>query len=206
MTLPTSSGPLPLPPSLETERLRLRPWVLHDAPALQAALAESVDHLAPWIPWATREPPDDERARALLARWVEERERGDNLIYAMERRGDGTLVGGVGLYDRVGPGRLEIGYWVRRSQTGLGFASEAVAALGETGLGVSGVEEIRLHTDVENLASRRVAERLGYRLVEVRPPAAGPRGGPLAVYALAAGAGTSRHRGPTGGPAARPHP
>ncbi len=167
-------GSLPLPPRVETQRLALRPWLGEDLDAVRAALEESVDHLLPWIPWATAEKPTAEQVRALLAGWIEQRESGSNFIYAIFDRAEGRLLGGIGLYARVGPGSLEIGYWLRRSASGSGFATEAARALAAAAFALDGVRALEIHTSPENLASRRIPEKLGYRLIETR---FGPDGG-----------------------------
>lgn len=179
--------PLPLPPRLETERLLLRPWELADAAQLEEALGESVDHLLPWIPWATREAPSRKQTEGLLAGWIAQRVDGDNFMYAVFDRETGTLVGGIGLYARVGPDALEVGYWIRQSAAGRGLATEATRALTGVGLGVPGIRRLEIHTDPRNLASRRVPEKLGYTLTIIRRGEYGLGGGEprdTAIYEL----------------------
>jgi RimJ/RimL family protein N-acetyltransferase len=159
---------IPLPGSLESERLVLRPWHPGDAEALREALAESVQHLRPWIPWATPEAPTPEETESLLAGWIAQREAGENFIYAVFDRETGRLVGGIGLYARIGPDALEVGYWIRRSDAGRGLATEATHALTHAGFGVPGISRLEIHTDPRNLASRRVPEKLGYELTALR--------------------------------------
>lgn len=163
------SRALPLPQRLNTERLALRTWAPEDAEALRSALAESVEHLQPWIPWATAHAPSTGEARALLEGWIEQRESGQNFIYAIFDRTGVRLLGGIGLYTRVGPGRLEIGYWLRRDASGFGFATEATRELVRVGFAAPGVEALEIHTDPANRASMRIPEKLGFRLLE--PPA-----------------------------------
>ena len=160
--------PLELPDLIETERLLLRPWAIEHAEALADALGESVEHLMPWIPWATPVAPTRTQAEALVRRWIEERTAGVNFIYAVLERREGRLVGGIGLYARVGKGRLEIGYWLRRSAAGAGLATESARALTEAGFAVTDIEALEIHIDPENSASRRIPEKLGYSLVEHR--------------------------------------
>jgi RimJ/RimL family protein N-acetyltransferase len=160
--------PLPLPLTLQTSRLLLRPWAEGDETALQAALGESVEQLLPWIPWATAAAPTSGESRALVQRWIGEREAGVNCIYAMFERAGSRLAGGVGLYNRVGPGALEIGYWVRTAAAGTGYATEASAALTSAGFALPGIERIEIHIDPRNLPSRRVPEKLGFSLLEIR--------------------------------------
>ena len=171
------TGPsLPLPTSLQTSRLLLRPWAETDEATLQAALGESVAQLLPWIPWATATTPTNEESRALIRRWIRERETGVNCIYAMFERAGTRLVGGVGLYNRVGPGALEIGYWVRTGAAGAGYATEASAALTRAGFALSGIERLEIHIDPRNAPSRRVPEKLGYSLRETRSGDRGQEG------------------------------
>jgi RimJ/RimL family protein N-acetyltransferase len=120
------------------------------------------------FPGATAAEPTPEESRALIRRWIGERERGANFIYAMFERDGTRLVGGVGLYDRVGPGALEIGYWVRTAAAGSGYATEASAALTGAGFTLPGVQRMEIHIDPRNAPSRRVPEKLGYSLLEIR--------------------------------------
>jgi RimJ/RimL family protein N-acetyltransferase len=178
---------LPLPARLETERLVLRPWELTDAAPLEAALGESVDHLLPWIPWATHDAPSRRQTEGLLAGWIAQRESGDNFIYAVFDRDGGTLVGGIGLYARIGPDALEVGYWIRRSAAGRGLATEATRVLTGAGLAVPGIRRLEIRTDPRNLASRRVPEKLGYALTGILRGEYRLRGGEprdTAVYEL----------------------
>ena len=87
---------IPLPATLDGERVRLRPFREGDAAALWAAIEESRAHLAPWLPWVhTYTGPDDARAyiaRAqarFLLREVE-------LTFVIEAR-DGRFLGACGL-------------------------------------------------------------------------------------------------------------
>lgn len=179
--------PLPLPARLETERLLLRPWQLADAAQLEEALGESVDHLLPWIPWATRDAPTRQQTQELVAGWIAQRESGENFMYAVFDRDGDTLVGGIGLYARVGPDALEVGYWIRRSAAGRGLATEATRVLTGAGLAVPGVRRLEIRTDPRNLASRRVPEKLGYALTGIRRGEYRIRGGEprdTAIYEL----------------------
>jgi RimJ/RimL family protein N-acetyltransferase len=63
----------------------------------------------------------------------------------------------------VGPGAIEIGYWIRDAAAGRGFATEASRALTAVGFGLEGIERIEIHCATDNAASRRVPEKLGYQ-------------------------------------------
>ncbi len=81
---------------------------------------------------------------------------------------EAELLGGVGLYRRVGPGALEIGYWVRSDRTGRGIATEAARALTGAAFATAGVDRVEVHCDPRNAASAAVPGKLGYRHRETR--------------------------------------
>jgi RimJ/RimL family protein N-acetyltransferase len=157
-----------LPSLIQTDRLLLRPWRAEDLDALHEALTESVEHLKPWIPWATPEAPTLAESDARLTTWLDDFINAETFLFAAFDRTDSTLVGGIGYFPRVGPGALEIGYWIRLSRAGSGFATEASRALTDVGLGLPGIERLEIHMDPTNVTSRRVPEKLGYSLLELR--------------------------------------
>jgi RimJ/RimL family protein N-acetyltransferase len=100
---------------------------------------------------------------------------------------DGRLVGSLGMHRRVGPGALEIGYWVHVDHTRRGIATAAAAALTDVGFALRGVRRMEIHCDAANSASAAVPARLGYRLqgsIDHPPEAPGEQGRRLvwAVY------------------------
>jgi RimJ/RimL family protein N-acetyltransferase len=67
--------------------------------------------------------------------------------------------------------RAEIGYWVTREARGRGVATRTVLLVTHWALTDLGLTVIELLADVQNVASRRVAEKAGYtRDGEVPPP------------------------------------
>ena len=67
------------------------------------------------------------------------------------------------------PGSGEVGYWLLPAARGQGHATRAVRLLVEGAIRVLGLRRIELVADVRNAASRRVAERAGFRHVATRP-------------------------------------
>lgn len=104
-----------------------------------------------------------DRVQELLGSWIRDFEVGNSYIFSVWEQSEAALVGGVGLYPRVGPGALEIGYWIRRTRAGRGFATEASHALTQLGFEFPGVVRIEMHVDPRNHASLRIPEKLGYR-------------------------------------------
>jgi RimJ/RimL family protein N-acetyltransferase len=119
----------PPPYRIETERLVVRCWEPRDAAPLTEAIDESVEHLSPWMPWVHHEPQTVDDRVELLRRFRGEFDLGTDFVYGILAPDDVRVVGGSGLHTRVGDAAVEIGYWIRVSETRKGYASEAVAAL-----------------------------------------------------------------------------
>ena len=151
---------------LETGPVVLRRYTGDELGALIDAVASSLDHLQPWMPWASADPLETALA-GFVERSVAEWRTGANFPYAIWDVNGPDLVGSTGLHPRLGPGLLEIGYWVRRSWARRGVASAAAGTLTEAAFSLSGIEAVHIHCDEANLASAAVARRIGYRLARV---------------------------------------
>jgi ribosomal-protein-serine acetyltransferase len=151
----------------------LRRWTQADLAVAHRVVVESLDHLAPWMPWAR---PDycEQDALAFLRRCVEEWERGETFNYAIVTP-DGEVAGSCGLMSTVGPGALEIGYWLRPGHTGRGLATMAAAALTDEAFRL-GVRRVVIGHDALNTRSGAVPARLGFTEVERRPAEPGSGG------------------------------
>ena len=82
---------------------------------------------------------------------------------------EGTLAGGIALMARIGPGGLEIGYWVHRAWTRRGLATAASAALVEAAFRLPGVDRVEIVHDELNVASAGIPRKLGFTEVARRP-------------------------------------
>ena len=157
------------PERIETERLVLRPWRADDAPALQSIVLHNLDHLQPWMPWAT--PEAHERVEAVAARlagFAADFAAGRDWGYVMTTRDDETLVGALGLHARIGPDALEIGYWIRADYAGRGLVTEAVRAVVDAVFATTDVARFEIRCDPHNAPSAAVARRTGFTHVETR--------------------------------------
>jgi len=143
----------------------LRRWREDDLDAVFQAVTESLDHLRPWMPWAadyTRES-----AAEFLAKSAKDWADGNEYNYAILT--DSALAGGCGLMARIGPGGLEIGYWVRRAWTRRGLATAASAALVDQAFRLPGVDRVEIVHDELNVASGGVPRKLGFTEIGRRP-------------------------------------
>ena len=164
---------------MPSRSLLLRRVHAADAAAIAAAVQASLDHLRPWMPWATPEAAD---SRAQLARVAEADdlwESGTAFIYSVLLAEDRTLVGEIGLHRRPGDGGIEIGYWIDVRHTGRGLGTEAAGALTPVALALPGVTQAEIHCDDANQASAAIPRKLGYHLDRIddhEPEAPGERG------------------------------
>jgi RimJ/RimL family protein N-acetyltransferase len=152
----------PAPYRIETERLVIRCYDPPDAPLLKAAVDSSLDHLRAWMTWAEGDPQPVEETVALVKRFRAEFDSGENFSYGIFDEGEREVLGGIGLMPRVGPGGLEIGYWVRASATRRGIASTASAALTRVGFEICEADRIEIRIDPGNEASLGVPRKLGF--------------------------------------------
>jgi RimJ/RimL family protein N-acetyltransferase len=140
----------------------LRTLTLDDVPALHDAIVAGYTELHPWMPWCT-EPIEIEVQREFVERSLKSWESAEAKNFGIFDA-EGGFSGTLALMDRIGPGALEIGYWLRSDATGRGVMTGAVRALTELGLGLPGIDRIEIHCDAANLRSAAVPRRLGYRL------------------------------------------
>jgi RimJ/RimL family protein N-acetyltransferase len=181
---PFPTAPLPREPACPPERVAAGPLVLRrvhadDAGAIAVAVAASLEHLRPWMPWAT---PEAASLRSQLVRVAEADElweSGTGFIYVMIATGtgpeavsavkdpDGEFAGTIGLHRRLGDDAVEIGYWTVAGKTRRGYATAAAQALTRVALALPGTRRVEIHCDEANTASAGVPRKLGYRLDRV---------------------------------------
>lgn len=147
-----------------TERLRLRRSRPADAEAISRYRSDpEVNRQQGW----ERTDPDAVRADIEEMSGRAPGQAGGWVQFTLEEREGGRLVGDVGLSPADGEtGVIKVGYTIDPAFQRRGYASEAVGALVEYALDTLGADVVRAYASADNLASIRVAERVGMRLVE----------------------------------------
>lgn len=154
----------PFPARIDLMHCTLRAWRVDDAPALAMTLAANDAHLRAWTPWVVDGRVPGQSLEERLAQHADDFAAGRAWVYGIYA-GDGTeVLGGCGLYARVGPAALEIGYWLSAESTGQGLATESASALTALAFSNPAIERVEIHCDPRNAASVRIPQRLGYRL------------------------------------------
>lgn len=154
------------PELLRGEKVTLRRYRLTDSAAMKAAIAASLDRLREWMPWA-QSPPTDQSVMSFLGPAVAQFGGASAANYAITLPDTDEYVGGCSLMPRVGPGALEVGYWVHSAHHRRGIATESARLLTNTALSLPGIRSVEIHCAERNIASASVARTLGFRLDRV---------------------------------------
>lgn len=135
-----------------------------DAEALLAATTLDLDHLGPWMAWATAEGNTLKARTAFIEECVAKTAGGREAHYLAIHPGDGRVLGACGLHDRLDGGGLELGYWLASAFTGRGLMTRIAAALTDPALACDDVTRVEIHCDAANGPSNGVPRRLGFLL------------------------------------------
>lgn len=146
-----------IPETVETERLTLRPFAIADFDAYGRMVGDAevmrfiggAPLVKSWEVWRN--------FSAVVGHWAL---RGYGL-YAVVEKKTGDLVGRVGLLNPIGWPGVEIAWTLCRDCWGKGYATEAAAAIGRVGFGHLEADRLISLIHLDNIASQRVAERLG---------------------------------------------
>jgi RimJ/RimL family protein N-acetyltransferase len=152
-------------PTLETARLILRPLDLADAEQIQLLFPhwEIVKHLAAAVPWPY--PPDGAltfvRDIALPAI-----ARGEQWNWTLRlKTNPNQLIGSIALTNSPDPMHEHRGFWLGLPWHGQGLMTEAADVVTDYWFNVLKFPVLRVPKAVANIASRRVSEKQGMRVV-----------------------------------------
>ncbi|MFF5702931.1 GNAT family N-acetyltransferase [Streptomyces sp. NPDC012794] len=146
--------------TIDCEGFVLRRWRESDFDALLRLSEESLDHLSPWMPWASSHTP--QHTRDFLAGCDPNWRSGEAYNYAITV--NGRPVGSLSLYLADEPQGRAVGYWLHPAATGRGMATRAAAAAVREAFALPGVEYVEIAHDPANSASAAVPKRLGFTL------------------------------------------
>ena len=147
-------------PTLETERLVLRPFSVKDAPSVQRlAGAREVADTMLTIP----HPYEDGVAEQWIGTHEERSQQGHGLDLAVVCKDGEQLVGAIGLSVAGMHERAELGYWIGTPWWNGGFCTEAARAIVRFGLEQLELNRISGHHFARNPASGRVMQKIGMK-------------------------------------------
>ena len=139
----------------------LRPYCEADINALYEAARESIAEVSPWLPWC-HEDYSIEESREFICSREQAVNGGEWYSFGIFEKNSGRLLGGIGLnfinqVHQMG----NLGYWVRTSAVGRGIATNAAHLMARFGFEELGLHRIEILAAVPNVASQRVAEKVG---------------------------------------------
>jgi RimJ/RimL family protein N-acetyltransferase len=137
---------------IETQRLRIRPFVAADWPDVHAYTSDP--EVMTYVPEGVM---TEEQTRQFIA----ESTTGDERVYAVALRAEQRLIGHMPFHPWFSPHIYEIGWVFHPAYQGEGYATEAATALLRYGF-----ESLRIHRVIatcqpQNTPSHRVMEKLG---------------------------------------------
>ncbi|WP_433301907.1 GNAT family N-acetyltransferase [Actinoplanes sp. CA-030573] len=140
--------------------LVLRPFVVNDIPWVHDVSLDPAVQRFLQIPLPYRRSDAEFFVREMaIAAW-DRRQRAE---FVVTSAGDGTRLGRVGL-GLDGSGAAQIGYWMDPAARGRGVATVSVRALCRWAFDRLALGLVEWRAEVGNVASRRVAEKAGFRL------------------------------------------
>lgn len=153
---------------LENSQIKLIPpsmkWV---EPLLEAVLEsqDELEHFLPWVSYALTIEATRNNMQQAIDRY--EAYQGE-LRFLVVDKARGHFLGVIGLIirDKVVP-YFEIGYWLRTTEVGQGYMTQAVQILEAYAFERLEANRLEIRAALSNVRSRAIAERCGYRLEAV---------------------------------------
>lgn len=154
-----------IPMPIETDRLIIRGARTGDGALVNAAKSETWADLTQWMTWAKGENPDPRETEAVMRRASADFIMRTDLMMLAFERASALPVVFTGLHCIDWHRReFEVGYWVRTSARGKGYATEAANALTRFAFNALSARKVVITHADGNAASAAVIKRLGYTL------------------------------------------
>jgi len=153
---------IPMFEELRGERVIIRPYRESDAQDIFEAVAESRDHLRPWLPFADEHQTVEETRDWIIhqvAAWLLR----EDMTLGMWEAATHRYLGGTGFHPRDWDiGYFEIGYWIRVSAEGHGYVTEAVRLLTDFVFHTLKANRLEIRCDELNVRSAAIPRRLSF--------------------------------------------
>ena len=146
---------------LITDSVLLRPFRDDDVSRLYEAVRESIAEVSPWLSWCHREYSIEE-SREFISSRARTAASEEWYSFGVFEEDTERFLGGVGLnfinqVHRIG----NLGYWVRTSAAGRGIATKAARLMARFAFEQLALHRVEILAAVPNLASQRVAQKVG---------------------------------------------
>ena len=139
----------------------VRAYRKDDIERLFEAVSRSILEIARYETWC-HPGYTCEEAASYVNWWRRAWEEEQAYYFAVEETATGAFLGSCGLSALLrAHRRAGLGYWIRSDRTGQGFATDAARIVMQLGFEDLGLKRIQVECAIDNIASRRVAEKLG---------------------------------------------
>jgi len=147
-------------PTIETERLTLRPFSLDDAKEVQrlagdkdiASTTESLPH-----------PYEDGVAEQWIHKHQERFEKGESVTFAIVHREERFLIGAISLLITEETETGELGYWIGKPYWNNDYCTESAHHILNYGFKVLGLNKIFACHMTRNPSSGRIIQKIGMK-------------------------------------------
>jgi RimJ/RimL family protein N-acetyltransferase len=152
---------LPRVPLIEIDarRIALRPFAPADAAEVFDAITPALTRFMAWEP-----PASTDAFAAVWRTWLQAMDEGTDFHFVARRVRDGRFLGLVGVHAARSE-CPELGVWMREDAHGRGYGAGAVEGVVDWAVRVLRPNGFAYPVAERNAASRRIAERLGGRIV-----------------------------------------
>jgi ribosomal-protein-serine acetyltransferase len=144
------------------DRIHLRQVKPNEAEKMFEIIDSNREYLGKWLPFpAITKSPEDSRSfiRSVIQDRKDEKQYGFGVFI------DGELAGHTSIMHVNDGLEPEIGYWLSEKFAGQGIATKSTIALTNFGFNTLNLPRIVIRADVDNIGSKKVAEKAGYQFV-----------------------------------------
>ena len=143
------------------DEIEIRSLDESDTETVFALVDRNREHLRRWLIWVDRSGSPD-----VTRQFIKDSKRSYENKEAMSAGiwFNGQLAGAIGVvhYDWYNR-KLELGYWISTDHEGKGIVTRAVSAMIDDAFNNLGLNRVEIHCASENIRSRSIPERLGFR-------------------------------------------
>jgi RimJ/RimL family protein N-acetyltransferase len=147
-------------PTLNTDRLILRPFTHGDGPQVQELAGDrAIAEMTANIP----HPYEEGVAEEWIATHQKAFENKQSLTLAITRKNHDKIIGAIGLEINTNHHYAELGYWIGKPYWNQGYCTEAAREVVSYGFEKLKLNRIQSRNMLKNPASARVMEKIGMR-------------------------------------------
>jgi ribosomal-protein-serine acetyltransferase len=148
------------------ESLALQALDVSQAEELFSITDANREYLGQWLPWVNQTLTAQDSAE-FITQTVQKRKMGSEFGFGIIL--DNKVVGHISLMHVTDKRDPEIGYWISQDASGSGLTSSAALAVTDFAFHSLQLDKVIIRANPKNIASNKIAEKLGYTLERQDP-------------------------------------